>query len=348
MFLFDIHWLVTFGALFSVGIFAEKKKIILKFDRLKFGLVLMFGTVSFYMFLLTGMSLYGLNIIDHLGIQWIKAFDIDWYLKSWDLHIQDVLGSLNFALIWLALLSCYRGKEIHKHFLLFSFLAVVYFSAHAPPSNSDFERTAIFYSGPMLAVSILFFYDFLKDSNLSIKSFQWRIFMVSVGMIFVLGCLYQTNYSFFTRPYWVYKEPVKAPKLYGLREIPLKKAALEKMVRIYEEQGCAEKEFVAMVNTPLLYYLFERRATGEASWIHQNRNFHPQMDRIFKAIKSRRGSCVYLSREFEMPEKWHDFSGAQRMKEFLDSNSDLKINIGRYPDPFGTFWVYIFHPKDDV
>ena len=49
-----------------------------------------------------------------------------------------------------------------------------------------------------------------------------------------------------------------------------------------------------------------------------------------------------------MPEKWRDFSGAQRMKEFLDSNSDLKINIGRYPDPFGTFWVYVFSPKDDV
>lgn len=345
---FEFHWLAVFGLLFFLGGFAEKKKFILKFDKLKIGLVLMFATVSFYTFLLTGMSIYSLNIVDQLGIQWIKGFDIDWHLKSWELHIQDVPGSLSFALIWLALLSCCRGKDLHKRLLMFTVLLFVYFSGQAAASNSLPQRIAVFYSGPLLAVSILFFYDFLKDSNLPGKSLEWKLFTVSVGMIFFLGFIYQTNYSFFTRQHWVYKEPVRVNKLYGLRETPLKKAALEKMVRIYEEQGCAEKEFIAMVNSPLPYYLFERRSTGKGSWIQQNRDFYSQLEKIYKAIHSPEGSCVYLSREFEMPEKWHDFSGAQRMKEFLDSNSDLKINIGRYPDPFGTFWVYVFSPKDDV
>jgi len=118
------------------------------------------------------------------------------------------------------------------------------------------------------------------------------------------------------------------------------------MVRIYKEQGCAEKEFVAMVNSPLPYYLFERQSTGKGSWIHQNRDFYSQLEKIYKAIHSPEGSCVYLSREFELPEKWHDFSGAQRMGGCLDSRSDLKVYGRPYPDPFGAFWVYIFGPKN--
>lgn len=348
VFMFDIHWLVTFAVLFLLGALAKKGNIINEFNRLNFGLALLFVTVSFYALLFTDMSIYGLNIVDALDIHWIKNFDLDWFMDSWDLHIQHWRGSLSFALIWLALLSCYRGKEIHKRFLLFSFLAFVYFSGHAAASRVRPQLTAGWYSGPFLAVSILLFYDCLKDSNLLKKSIQWKLFSVSLGMIFFFGMIYQTNYSFFARPYWVHKEPVNVAKLYGLREIPLKKAALEKMARIYEDQGCAEKEFIAMVNSPLFYYLFERKATGKGSWINQNRDFYPQINKIFLAIKSERGSCVYLSREFDMPEKWKDFEGAQRMKSFLDTRSDIKIHIGPYIDPTGIFWVYVFHPNKDA
>lgn len=348
VFMIEVHWLIAFGALFLPGVLLEKKKFILNFDRLKFGLILMVFTIAFYALLLSGMSIFSLNIVDTLGVHWIKNFDIDWYLRSWNLHIQDLLGSLSFALIWLALLSCYRGKELHRRFLFFIFLAFVYFAGQAATSNSLPQRTAVYYSGPLLAVCFLLFYDFLKESNLSRKSLQWRLFNVSLAGVLIFGIIYQTNYSFFTRQYWVSKEPVRVAKLYGLRETPLKKAALEKIVRIYEDQDCANKEFIAIVNSPLFYYLFERKATGKGSWVHPNRDFYSQTEKIYKAIESPRGSCVYLSREFKKPEKWNDFEGARRMKNFLDTQSDLKIHIGPYPDPFGPFWVYVFLPKNDA
>jgi len=286
VFMFDIHWLVTFAVLFLLGVIMEKKRIIKRFDRLNFGLILMVVTISFYMLLFTGRSLYGLNIVDALGIHWIKNFDLDWYMFSWNLKIRHLIGSLSFPLIWLALLSCYRGKEIHKRFLLFSFLAFVYYSGQAAPSNVARQFTAGWYSGPFLVVTLLLFYDCLINSESAKNSFQWKLFSVSFGMIFIFGMIYQTNYSFHARPYWDPKEPVNVAKLYGLREIPLKKAALEKMARIYEDQACAEKEFVAIVNSPLLYYLFERKATGKGSWVHPKRDFYPQKNKIYAAIKS--------------------------------------------------------------
>jgi len=348
VFMFDIHWLVTFAVLFLLGALAEKGNIIKNFDRLNFGLVLMLVTVSFYTLLLADMSIYGLNIVEALDIHWIKNFDLDWYMVSWGLLIDYLMGSLSFALIWLALLSCYKGKEIHKRFLLFTFLAFVYYSGQAAPSNVKPQFTAGWYSGPFLAVTLLLFYDCLKNSELAKKSIQWKLFSVSLGMIFFLGIIYQTNYSFHARPYWDPKEPVNVAKLYGLRDIPLKKAALEKMARIYEDQGCAEKEFVAIVNSPLLYYLFERKDTGKGSWVHPKRDFYPQINKFFLAIKSERGSCVYLSRKFELAGAWGDFEGRGRMKDFLDLRSDIKINIGPYRDSYGAYWVYVFHSKKGV
>jgi len=346
--LFDIHWLIAYGALFAVGALCEKKGLIKKFDRLKFGLVLMIATISFYILLLTGKTIYGLNLVETLGISWITSFNIDAYLESWKVPMYEYPGSLAFALIWLALLSCYKANEINKRLLMFSFLCFVYFSGQAAASNLMVAYQAIYYCGPILEVSLLFFFINLENSNLSRKSIKWKLFSISLGLVFILGFMVHTNHSYMTAPYWVSKEPINIAKLYGLRDTPLKKAALETMVRLYKDHGCAKKELISIVNNPLPYFLFERKSTGNGSWIHQNRDFYPQIDKIMAAINSSNGSCVFLSMHFEMPHRWDDFEGGQNLKDFLNSNSDYKIMIGPYPKGRYTSLFYVFKPKKEA
>ena len=337
--MFAIHWGIAYGVLFLLVVLGIKMKIAKEINKLDLGLALMFVTVSFHMILILDMSIFGLNIVETLSIDWIKSIDIDWHLKSWDLNVEHLLGCLSVAIIWLALFSCYKNKESHKRLLQSLALLFVYFIGQLSSSHEKIVTYSINFAGPLLVIAILFFYDSLAEPNGFKKSLRRNLFCISFGMIFILGLYVQTHYPLHAQPYWKKRDSIDAPKLQGLREYRKKRISLERSARIYDQHRCSDKEFIALENIPVLYYMFERKATGRSSWI-RNHNNYPEKE-IFETLKSKRGSCVFLSRSFDIPEYWKDYGKALRLLKFLSEKSDHMVEINLDPDPWATSRIYI-------
>jgi len=85
------------------------------------------------------------------------------------------------------------------------------------------------------------------------------LIMISCGISCCL--LYSINYNHSEYvPIFVKKRELNIPKLKGIMETPQRANTLEQLINVYKRLECDHKIFLTTQSTPLLHYIFDKKA----------------------------------------------------------------------------------------
>lgn len=211
--------------------------------------------------------------------------------------------SARFALSFLALsIFLLPGwKELSAPFFvkrllpsLFVFL-LYWFSASAS-STTHFEFMLVVFASPMMLLSIVVIFSVTAKS--AWQSFLLRATKVYLFVLSLLCVVPQLTYAY--HDYAPYEgSRIRVNNLGVLDGLYLQKNNYKKIVtlqKIYNENNCANKYFVAFNSDPFLYYFFQHPAPLGQSWFPRRKSKYHD---LLNVLGQKKGWCVFVNQSGE-------------------------------------------------
>ncbi len=346
--LFLSRWFVLFGMVYALVHLFNKCGFSVRISTFCLGVFILPLLTIFFVLVIIQYS-FGIDLLSAAHANWLRNYNIDWgtgrWLTGWRLLMREAMGALGLSLFSLALITCHDESTSYRRLRWTGIFITLYCFAHLSTTATGLETSLIYYSGPMLAIAFLLFYNHYNQRSGTSRYGKWvpAVLHSCLILIFGAGLIYQINYSFNGSPSYAKKETINVPTLHGIMDVSHRKEMIENMYEIYWNNNCQGKPFIALSLTPLLYYVFAREAPGDGGHIHPSINWPEQ--EMFRILAEKAEWCVFWNRNYSDM----DQDKVERLQSYVSDNSTLIRRVGGhheaysnyFKEPYSEFIVYI-------
>ncbi len=165
-------------------------------------------------------------------------------------------------------LVCFASFDKHRLQLTVSALIVIsYACALALTTESAFFTHFALFAASSILISTLFFEDSVQVVNQRPAFLLRVLFFFFLLLLSVISTYFFTGYVYRASPVFSAKVGVEKGLFKGVYTNQNKLIVLSEIQRLYRQNHCQDKAFFAYPALPLLYYVFQRRAPYDQSWI---------------------------------------------------------------------------------
>lgn len=243
-------------------------------------------------------------------------------------RLARLIAFFGWAMLSLVLVAGVRKTTTFNRVALCAFIISTYWINQAFFSGHSYFESSIVYAGPMLALVIYFVHH-----TFSVKDTRWPMtFAISIILTVCFGISSCALYSIYYNhsnyiPIYVEKRELFIPRLEGIMETPERAHTLEQLTKVYERFDCHNKIFITAQNTPLLHYIFDKKAPRGIGYIRPI-TIYPEK-RIFEELNSKGDWCVFYSKNYN--EQRGEERKLKTLLEYLAENSKKIIRLREGP-----------------
>jgi hypothetical protein len=230
-----------------------------------------------------------------------------------------------------------RKESTSERLRLVFIIGLAYYCCQAVMTDNPLLLPLSYYAALFSLVFLMtFFNEFADDKAGVVKKVAWPVYLLVLGMMSI-SIYTQLNFSYGNGKTIDNNTRLSLPLLTGIYVTPQKAELLNKLNQIYLNENCSAKPFIAFYDLPLLYYVFQRSAPLNQSWIQSfsdAKGFPQSMasdDKIQQWINGNANWCVFYSSGLTNKNN-------QNGSDLLDASSRYTITIN-YAGKKGNIWM---------
>jgi hypothetical protein len=256
------------------------------------------------------------------------------HVVQWFPRMALLILLLSFLSVWDAI---NHKDTISVKLRLVFIIGLAYYCCQALMTDNPLLLPLSYYAALFSLVFLMAFYNEPMIDKKGINKETACLFYFLVLGLMAVGLYTQLNFSYGNGKTIDNNTRLSLPLLNGIYVTPQKAALLKKLNQIYFNENCSAKPFISFYDLPLLYYLFQRSAPLNQSWIESfgdAKGFPQSMasdDKILEWISANKSWCVFYSSGLTNKNNL-------AVSDPLDASSRYTITIN-YEGKKGNIWM---------